>query len=62
MSNQVGRKALGSCERQSTSAFKHSGFWQPMDTLREKIILSELWANDENMEDMGINWFLSTFQ
>lgn len=25
------------------SAFKHSGFWQPMDTLREKIMLNELW-------------------
>jgi len=24
-------------------AFKHYGFWQPMDTLREKIMLNELW-------------------
>jgi len=24
-------------------AFRHSGFWQPMDTLRDKIILNELW-------------------
>jgi glucose-1-phosphate cytidylyltransferase len=24
-------------------AFKHSGFWQPMDTLREKNILNQLW-------------------
>lgn len=24
-------------------AFKHSGFWQPMDTLRDKISLEELW-------------------
>lgn len=24
-------------------AYKHSGFWQPMDTLREKIILNDLW-------------------
>lgn len=24
-------------------AFKHEGFWQPMDTLREKNLLSELW-------------------
>jgi glucose-1-phosphate cytidylyltransferase len=24
-------------------AFKHDGFWQPMDTLREKILLNELW-------------------
>ncbi|HLO89184.1 MAG TPA: glucose-1-phosphate cytidylyltransferase [Nostocaceae cyanobacterium] len=25
------------------SAFKHSGFWQPMDTLRDKNYLEELW-------------------
>lgn len=24
-------------------AYKHSGFWQPMDTLRDKIHLEELW-------------------
>jgi len=24
-------------------AFKHDGFWQPMDTLREKKLLNELW-------------------
>ena len=27
------------------SAFKHTGFWQPMDTLRDKIKLEELWAS-----------------
>ena len=26
------------------AAFEHSGFWQPMDTLRDKIHLDELWA------------------
>jgi glucose-1-phosphate cytidylyltransferase len=25
-------------------AFEHPGFWQPMDTLRDKIYLEELWA------------------
>jgi glucose-1-phosphate cytidylyltransferase len=25
------------------SAFTHNGFWQPMDTLRDKIRLEELW-------------------
>jgi glucose-1-phosphate cytidylyltransferase len=25
-------------------AFQHHGFWQPMDTLREKLQLEELWA------------------
>ncbi len=24
-------------------AYKHNGFWQPMDTLREKILLNNLW-------------------
>ena len=27
-------------------AFKHDGFWQPMDTLREKNILNELWEEN----------------
>jgi glucose-1-phosphate cytidylyltransferase len=26
-------------------SFNHSGFWQPMDTLREKNLLEELWAS-----------------
>jgi glucose-1-phosphate cytidylyltransferase len=26
-------------------AFEHKGFWQPMDTLREKMHLEELWAS-----------------
>jgi glucose-1-phosphate cytidylyltransferase len=28
------------------SAFRHSGFWQPMDTLRDKIVLEDLWARN----------------
>ena len=27
-------------------AFEHKGFWQPMDTLRDKNKLEELWASD----------------
>lgn len=27
-------------------AYKHSGFWQPMDTLRDKNYLEELWKSD----------------
>jgi len=27
------------------SAFRHTGFWQPMDTLRDKVLLEELWAS-----------------
>ena len=26
-------------------AFQHTGFWQPMDTLRDKVLLEELWAS-----------------
>ena len=28
-------------------AYKHDGFWQPMDTLREKIMLEKLWNSDQ---------------
>lgn len=26
-------------------AFEHTGFWQPMDTLRDKVLLEDLWAS-----------------
>ena len=26
-------------------AFKHDGFWQPMDTLRDKVLLDKLWSD-----------------
>jgi glucose-1-phosphate cytidylyltransferase len=29
------------------SAFRHSGFWQPMDTLRDKNLLEDLWNSDK---------------
>ncbi len=29
------------------SAFKHTGFWQPLDTLREKNYLEKLWNSDK---------------
>ena len=28
-------------------AFKHDGFWQPMDTLRDKNYLEELWSSNK---------------
>ena len=28
-------------------AFKHDGFWQPMDTLRDKYLLEELWEKNK---------------
>ena len=29
------------------AAFKHSGFWQPMDTLRDKMYLESLWESEK---------------
>jgi glucose-1-phosphate cytidylyltransferase len=28
-------------------AFRHTGFWQPMDTLREKMLLDSLWSGGQ---------------
>ena len=28
------------------AAFRHAGFWQPMDTLRDKSVLEDLWNSD----------------
>jgi glucose-1-phosphate cytidylyltransferase len=28
-------------------AFRHAGFWQPMDTLREKLLLEALWSSGQ---------------
>ena len=27
------------------SAYRHTGYWQSMDTLRDKMVLEELWDN-----------------
>lgn len=32
--------------RHQLSAFRHTGFWQPMDTMRDKQKLEELWMTD----------------
>tara|TARA_Y100000589_G_scaffold329052_3_gene374639 strand:- start:1100 stop:1873 length:774 start_codon:yes stop_codon:yes gene_type:complete len=29
-------------------AYKHEGFWQPMDTLRDKLLLEDLWEKGEH--------------
>lgn len=34
-------------EKQELAAFHHNGYWQPMDTLREKNILEDLWSSGE---------------
>jgi glucose-1-phosphate cytidylyltransferase len=28
-------------------AFRHTGFWRPMDTLRDKVVLEELWQSGQ---------------
>lgn len=33
--------------RGELAAFHHMGFWQPMDTLRDKTQLEEMWSNDK---------------
>ena len=36
-------------------AYEHDGFWQPMDTLRDKHLLEELWALRQGaLEDLGM--------
>lgn len=35
----------GLARDQQLVAYKHSGFWQPMDTLRDKILLEDLWSS-----------------
>ena len=55
------RRPSGSASRSSAwprdgqlSAFRHAGFWQPMDTLRDKRLLEELWAvGTRAVEDVG---------
>lgn len=34
-------------KRGELRAYEHSGFWQPMDTLREKNLLEDLWSSGE---------------
>ena len=34
-------------QQNQLAAFKHEGFWQPMDTLREKRLLDDLWATGD---------------
>ncbi|KYC35910.1 glucose-1-phosphate cytidylyltransferase [Scytonema hofmannii PCC 7110] len=34
-------------EKEQLSAYKHHGFWQPMDTLRDKNYLEDLWLKNK---------------
>lgn len=38
-----GRPLQSLAERGQLKAFHHDGFWRPMDTLRDKMLLEELW-------------------
>ena len=40
-----GQSLIAIAKQGELTAYKHSGFWQPMDTLREKNLLEELWAS-----------------
>ena len=42
------RKPLESLANEGQlSAYKHDGFWQPMDTLKDKTYLNELWSSNK---------------
>jgi glucose-1-phosphate cytidylyltransferase len=34
-------------KEQKLAAFKHDGFWHPMDTLRDKNQLEKLWTSEK---------------
>lgn len=36
---------IGLAEDKQLMAYEHHGFWQPMDTLRDKIQLESLWQS-----------------
>ncbi len=42
-----GEPLMGLARDRQLMSFRHAGFWQPMDTLREKNHLEELWARGD---------------
>lgn len=42
-----GEPLISLAAKSELAAFKHEGFWQPMDTLREKIQLNDLWESGD---------------
>lgn len=46
-SSWEGEPLVGLAADGELMAFEHDGFWQPMDTLREKNLLEELWQSGE---------------
>lgn len=47
MSSWEGAPLTQLAEKSELMAFEHQGFWQPMDTLRDKNHLEELWQSGE---------------
>ena len=41
----AGADALAGARRRSSSCYRHEGFWQAMDTLRDRNHLEELWSS-----------------
>lgn len=37
---------IGLAQDGQLEAYLHNGFWQPMDTLRDKNMLEKMWAED----------------
>ncbi len=44
-SSWEGEPLVGLASDGELASFKHEGFWQPMDTLRDKNLLEELWTS-----------------
>jgi len=40
-----GKPLSGLAEDGQLVAFRHTGFWQPMDTLRDKVVLNDMWSS-----------------
>jgi glucose-1-phosphate cytidylyltransferase len=46
--HHLGTRTAGTTGQQAAIvAFRHEGFWQPMDTLRDKNHLEELWQSGQ---------------
>ena len=46
VTNAMGAEPLERLARDGQlMAYRHEGFWQPMDTLRERRLLEDLWAS-----------------
>ena len=42
----IAKKQLSAKEKE-LMAYEHDGFWQPMDTLRDKELLEKLWQDNQ---------------